>query len=108
MAIIFTSLSYYFADRTIYRYLVWWQPLLIGTSVVAAGALVEKLNAPMWLIIVIPFPIGMILLMWFFNWSIQRWFFTYSLTLVYYVILHIVLSWGVKFDSLIPAWKLHN
>ncbi|MDZ5609094.1 hypothetical protein U2I54_19000 [Bacillus pseudomycoides] len=85
-----------------------WQPFIIGLAVVSAGALTEKLNSPMWLIIVIPFPIGITLLLSFLQWDGILWLSAYGLTLFYYIIFHIFLSYVFKFDSLIPAWKLHT
>lgn len=107
VAIFFTSLSYYLSDLTLFKKLGWWQPLLIGITVVLLGAFVEKIGASMWFIILLPFLVGIIILLSFYNWNIALGLYTYSLTLVYYVVLHVLLSYIFKFDSLIPAWKLH-
>ena len=108
LAILFTSLAYFLGDIFLFHMLSWWQPLIIGASVVLLGAMVEKLQAPMWLIIITPFPVGMFLLLWFMDWNLSKWFYTYCLTLGIYIVLHIVLSALFKFHSLIPAWKLHR
>ncbi|KAB2331113.1 hypothetical protein F7731_18705 [Cytobacillus depressus] len=107
LAIIFTSLSYFLGDRTLFQQIHWVHPLIIGTSVGSAGALAEKLHAPMWLIIVLPFLIGMGLLLSFLDWNVFEFLCTYILTLFYYTILHIILSKFTNFHSLIPAWKLN-
>jgi hypothetical protein len=52
------------------------QSLFIGASVVILGAIVEKLHSPMWLI-------------------------TYAVTLLIYVILHVIASLFFHFHSLI-------
>ena len=105
-AIIFTAITYFFADITLFNKLIWWEPLVIGAVVVTAGALAEKFKAPMWLIILLPFPLGLGLLFTFLNVEVINWLFTYCLTLAYYTILHILISKFLKFHSLIPAWKL--
>lgn len=81
---------------------------MIGFSVVVTGVLIEKLNFSMWVIITIPLLLGMTLLLFFFAWQWKPWFQTYLVTWVYYLAVHILLSYTFKFDSLIPAWKLHS
>lgn len=105
-AIFLTSLSYFLGDLFLTKGLLIWQALVIGASVVILGATVEKLRAPMWLIILTPFPVGMLLLFRFLNESWTMWLFTYSLTLLIYVIIHVVVSSLFHFHSLIPAWKI--
>ena len=105
-AVLFTSSAYFLADFTLFQYLHWMHPLLVGLSVVTAGALAEKLNSPMWLIILLPFPIGMGMLLAFLNWDIPSWLATYTLTLIYYTLIHMTLSRFFNFHSLIPAWRL--
>lgn len=107
IAILFTALSYFLSDRTLYKRLHFWQPLMIGLVVVIAGALADLLHAPMWLIIIIPFVLGVGLL-WSFLRMRKVLIYTYVLTWVYYSVFHIILSSVFKFDSLIPAWKLHS
>jgi uncharacterized membrane protein YjjP (DUF1212 family) len=64
------------------------------------------LHSPMWLIILTPFPVGMFLLFMFLDGSFMDWLITYSVTLLIYVILHVIASLFFHFHSLIPAWKL--
>ena len=108
IAILLTSLAYYLGVFTTENSLFFWQALIIGATVVIAGAIVEKMNAPMWLIIFIPFPIGMFLLYVFLNEALFTWFYTYLLTLFIYVALHMLASSLFRFHSLIPAWKLRE
>jgi hypothetical protein len=105
-AISLTSLSYFLGDLFLTKGLLIWQALIIGASVVILGATAEKLRSPMWLIILTPFPVGMLLLFLFLNESWMMWLYTYSLTLLIYVLIHLVASSLLRFHSLIPAWKL--
>ncbi|WP_420835853.1 hypothetical protein [Bacillus weihaiensis] len=106
LAISLTAFSYYIASFILENELLLWQAFVIGFSVVSLGALTEKLGSPMWLIIFIPFPIGMILLYLFLNVSVPQWFLNYMLTLTIYTVIHIPMSYFFHYHSLIPAWKL--
>ncbi|MGJ9459811.1 hypothetical protein [Oceanobacillus sp. CF4.6] len=105
-AILLTALSYFFGSNFITNGITIRQALIIGTSVVALGAITEALGAPIWLIVVMPFPVGMLLLFQFLNQPIRTWFFAYLTTLLLYTIIHIIVSYFFHFHSLIPAWKL--
>lgn len=100
--------SLFLGDAIIAHKLFIWQTIVIGATVVLAGAFVEKIHAPMWLIIITPFPIGMTLLYVFLNETTYTWFITYALTLFIYVIIHVIASSLFRFHSLIPAWKLRK
>lgn len=106
LSIFLTSLSYYLGSFLIGNSIVIWQALIIGTSVVSLGALTEVLKAPIWLVVLIPFPVGMLLLYLFLNKPLQTWFLTYITILALYTIIHVIMSYFSKFHSLIPAWKL--
>lgn len=106
LAIVLTALSYFMGSLLFNNGLSAWQALVIGTSVVLLGAVTEALKAPMWLIILVPFPIGMILLFLFLSEPVQIWSTTYLLTLAIYTVIHVFMSYIFKFHSLIPAWKL--
>lgn len=106
LAILLTALSYYVGSIIISNGIATWQALFIGFSVVSLGAITEAFGAPIWLIILIPFPVGMILLYLFLNVSVAPWFLTYLTTLGIYSVIHIVMSYFFQFHSLIPAWKL--
>lgn len=107
-AILLTGLSYFLGDLFLTNELLLWEAIVIGASVVILGAIVEKLHSPMWLIILTPFPVGMLLLYLFLNEAWSEWLFTYLLTLLIYIIIHILASSMFRFHSLIPAWKLSN
>ncbi|MFC7687203.1 hypothetical protein [Ureibacillus sp. GCM10028918] len=108
LAIVLTALSYYIGSYLLRKDLSALQALIIGTSVVSLGAITEALNAPMLLIILVPFPVGMILLYLFLKESVKTWFITYLLTLAIYTVIHVMMSYFFKFHSLIPAWKLND
>ncbi|MDN4492719.1 hypothetical protein [Ureibacillus aquaedulcis] len=106
LAIVLTALSYYIGSYLLKKDLSAFQALIIGTSVVSLGAITEALNAPMPLIILVPFPVGMLLLFLFLKESVKTWFITYLFTLALYTVIHVLMSFFFKFHSLIPAWKL--
>lgn len=106
LAIILTGLSYYIGSLLFRHGLPIWQAMVIGFSVVALGALTEALGAPIWLIVLVPFPVGMLLLYLFLQVPIYNWFITYATTLAFYTLMHIPMSYYFQFHSLIPAWKL--
>lgn len=106
VAILLTTLSYFFGSRVITNGLAAWQALTIGISVVSLGAITEALKAPIWLIVLMPFPVGMLLLFLFLNKPLHTWLFTYLITLALYTIIHMIASYLFQFHSLIPAWKL--
>ncbi|WP_242694750.1 hypothetical protein [Pseudogracilibacillus auburnensis] len=74
IAILLTSISYFFGSRLITKGIAAWQALIIGTSVVSLGAITKALRAPIWLIVLIPFPVGMLLLFLFLNKPMHTWF----------------------------------
>jgi len=106
VAIILTSLSYFVGSRLITGGIDIWQALIIGISVVSLGAITEALKAPIWLIVFLPFPVGMLLLFLFLSKPLHIWIFTYLITLIIYTVIHIGASYFFQFHSLIPAWKL--
>ncbi len=106
MAIFLTSLSYYFGSQLVTDGMFFWQALVIGFLVVTIGAVTEKFGAPIWLIVLMPFPIGMVALYVFLAETMSVWFLTYLVTLMIYTFIHIIASYFFRFHSLIPAWKL--
>ncbi|MFC4321372.1 hypothetical protein [Litchfieldia salsa] len=106
LAVSLTGCSYYIASLLLRNELPFWQALIIGFSVVSLGALTEALGSPIWLIVFVPFPVGMFLLYLFLNVTVPQWFLTYIITLTIYTVIHIPMSYFFKFHSLIPAWQL--
>jgi len=106
LAIVLTAISYDLGSLIIGDGIAMWQALLIGLSVVSLGAITEAFGAPIWLIVLVPFPVGMILLYLFLDDAVGQWFLSYLMTLTIYTVIHIVMSYFFYFHSLIPAWKL--
>jgi hypothetical protein len=106
VSILLTSLSYYLGSQLVKNRIAIWQALVIGFSVVSLGALTEAMGASIWLIVLVPFPVGMLLLYLFLNKSVGTWFITYLTVLALYSVIHVVISYFFHFHSLIPAWKL--
>jgi hypothetical protein len=106
LAVSLNGFSYFVASFILKNGLPFWQALIIGFTVVSLGALTEALGSPMWLIVLVPFPVGMFLLYSFLNVTVPQWFLTYIITLTIYTVIHIPMSYFFKFHSLIPAWKL--
>ena len=106
IAILLTALSYFLGSQFITSGIAAWHALIIGISVVSLGAITETLGAPIWLIVVTPFPVGMLLLFLFVGQPLPIWFLTYLTTLILYTVIHIIASYFFHFHSLIPAWKL--
>lgn len=106
LSIVLTSLSYFLGSFLVKSNIAVWQAFIIGISVVSLGALTEVFNAPIWLIVLLPFPVGMMLLYLFLNKPLQAWFLTYITILALYSMIHIIMSYFFEFHSLIPAWKL--
>lgn len=106
LATLLTALSYFLGSLLTKNGIAVWHALIIGASVVSLGAFTEALGAPIWLIVLIPFPVGMFLLYLFLNKSLGTWFLTYLITLALYSVIHVVMSSFFQFHSLIPAWRL--
>lgn len=106
LSIFLTSMSYFLGSALLKNNIAIWQAFVIGISVVSLGALTEALNAPIWLIILIPFPVGMLLLYLFLKQPLHVWFLTYLTILALYSVIHVIMSYFFRFHSLIPAWKL--
>ncbi|NMH69353.1 hypothetical protein HF072_11260 [Bacillus sp. RO3] len=106
LALSLNGISYFVASLLLGNELTLGQAIFIGISVVSLGALTEALGGPMWLIVLIPFPVGMGLLFSFLSVSVPLWFLTYITTLAIYTVIHIPMSYFFQFHSLIPAWKL--
>src|SRR5690606_16233436 len=88
------TIYYSYFSLLLYRYshikksIESWQALIIGFTVVSLGALTEYLGAPIWLIVLIPFPVGMLLLFLFLQQPLQIWFIAYITVLALYTIIH--------------------
>lgn len=108
LSIVLTSSAYFFGSLFIGHDIAFGQALIIGATVVSFGATAEGLGAPIRLIVLIPFPVGMFLLYLFLNASVIIWFFTYITVLALYTAIHVIMSYFFHFHSLIPAWRLSS
>ena len=94
----FINNSYFLGSLLIKNGIAVWQAFLIGTLVVSLGALTEVCNAPIWLIVLIPFPVGMLLLYLFLNQPLHTWFFIYITVLALYSVIHVIMSCFFQFQ----------
>ena len=106
LATILTACSYFLGSLLIRNDIAVWQAIIIGVSVVSLGAITEVFGAPIWLIVLIPFPVGMLLLYLYLNKPLATWFLTYLTTLDLYSFIHVVMSYFFQFHSLIASWRL--
>ncbi|QGH36696.1 hypothetical protein GI584_22725 [Gracilibacillus salitolerans] len=106
LSVVLTTLSYFLGSQLIMNDIAIWQSVVIGFSVVSLGALTESLGAPIWLIVLVPIPIGMLLLYLFLNKPLHIWLLTYITVLALYTVIHVIMSYFFRFHSLIPAWRL--
>ncbi|MDX8045260.1 hypothetical protein SH601_04595 [Gracilibacillus sp. S3-1-1] len=106
LSVVLTSLSYFLGSEIVRNGIAIWQAMVIGFTVVSLGALTEAFHAPIWLIVLMPFPVGMLLLYIFLQKTFLTWLLTYITILALYTVIHISVSYFFQFHSLIPAWKL--
>ena len=97
------ALGFFIADRKVYLF----ASLAIGCFVCLFGYSVESVGAPPWAVVAAPVPLD-ILLLWYVLRKPRRMAIAYVSTWAIYIALHILLSSSLRYDSLIPAWKLHN
>ncbi len=107
IAIFFTALSwglgFYFVSKRIYIF----ASLAIGCFVCLLGYSVASLGAPIWAIVASPIPLDFLLL-WYILRKPRKMALAYVLIWALYVVFHIILSRFLRYDSLIPPWKLHQ
>ena len=107
IAIFFTALSwglgFYIVDRRAYLF----SSLAIGCFVCLLGYSVESLGAPPWAVVAAPIPVD-ILLLWYVLRKPRKMLVAYPSIWAIYIVIHILLSTLLHYDSLIPAWRLHS
>jgi hypothetical protein len=107
IAILFTALSwgvgFYVADRTAHVF----ASLAIGCFVCLLGYSVASLGAPVWVVIAAPVPLDLLLL-WYVLRTPRKMVIAYPTIWLIYIVMHVVLSAFFRYDSLIPAWRLHS
>ena len=106
IAIFFTALSwgigFYIVDRKAYVF----SSLAIGCFVCLLGYSVESLGAPPWAVVAAPVPLDFLLL-WYVLRNLRKMLIAYPTIWAIYIMIHIGLSAGLHYDSLVPAWHLH-
>jgi hypothetical protein len=107
IAILFTALSWglglYLVDKKVYIF----APLAVGCFVCLFGYSVASLGAPGWAVVAAPVPLD-ILLLWYVLRKPGKMAVAYVLIWAIYIVIHILLSTFLHYDSLIPAWRLHS
>lgn len=107
IAILFTALSwglgFYVADRRPHIF----ASLAIGCFVCLLGYSVASLGAPVWVVTAAPVPLDLLLL-WYVLRQPRKMVIAYPTIWLIYIVMHVVLSTFFRYDSLIPAWKLHS
>jgi hypothetical protein len=107
VAILLTALAwglgFYIVDRKAYVF----ESAAIGCFVCLLGYSVQSLGAPIWAVVAAPIPLDFLLL-WYVLRKPRKMFLAYVCIWAIYFALHIILSAGLHYDSLIPAWKLHS
>ena len=107
IAILFTALSwglgFFIADRKVYVF----ASLAIGCFVCLFGYSVESVGAPPWAVVAAPVPLD-ILLLWYVLRRSRSMVIAYASIWAIYIVLHVLLSSLLRYDSLIPAWRLHG
>jgi len=97
------GVGFFIADRKVYLF----ASLAIGCFVCLFGYSVESVGAPSWAVVAAPVPLD-ILLLWYVMRKPRKMAIAYVSTWAIYILLHILLSSLLRYDSLIPAWKLHS
>jgi hypothetical protein len=97
------GLGFFIADRKVYLF----ASLAIGCFVCLFGYSVESVGAPPWAVVAAPVPVD-ILLLWYVLRKPRKMAVAYVSTWAIYIALHILLSSLLRYDSLIPAWRLHR
>src|SRR5260370_27042695 len=107
IAIIFTALSWgiglYLVDRRVHIF----ASLAIGCFVCLFGYSVASLGVPVWAVVAAPVPLDLLLL-WYVLRTPRKMAVAYVSIWANYVVIHMLLSASLRYDSLIPAWRLHS
>ena len=107
IAIIFTALSWglglYLVDKRVYIF----ASLAVGCFVCLFGYSVESLGAPPWAVVAAPVPLDLLLL-WYVLRKPRKMAVAYVLIWAIYIVIHVLLSALLHYDSLVPAWRLHS
>jgi len=97
------ALSFYIADRRWYVF----SSMAIGCFVCLAGYSLAGLGVPAWAVVPALIPLDLFLA-WYVLRKPRKIVIAYLSGWVIYVAFHVGLSALFRYDSLIPAWKLHR
>jgi hypothetical protein len=107
IAILFTALSWglgmYLVEKKVHVF----ASFAIGCFVCLLGYSVQSLGAPIWLVVAAPIPLDFLLL-WYVLREWRRMLLAYVSIWAIYIVFHVLLSWLLRYDSLIPLWRLHS
>ena len=107
IAIVFTAVSWglglYLVDKRVYIF----ASLAVGCFVCLLGYSVSSLGAPAWAVVAAPVPLDLLLL-WYVLRKPRKMAVAYVSIWAIYIVFHILLSAFLRYDSLIPAWRLHS
>ena len=107
IAIFFTALSWglglYLVDKKVYIF----ASLAVGCFVCLFGYSVASLGAPPWAVVASPVPLDLLLL-WYVLRRPRKMAVAYVSIWAIYIVIHILLSALLLYDSLIPPWRLHS
>ena len=107
VSILLTALAYVVGIYVATKHVRLKGPLLIGFVVVLAGYLTSYAGTPIWLVIMVLVLIGFLMLTYLLK-DIRKTVTAYALTWAAYLVFHVLLSSVARYDSLIPAWRLHS
>ena len=107
IAIVFTALAWglglYLVDRRVYIF----ASLAIGCFVCLLVYSIESLGAPGWAVVGGTAPLD-VLLLWYILRKPRKMLLAYVSIWAIYIVIHVLLSALLHYDSLIPPWKLHS
>jgi hypothetical protein len=107
IAILFTALAWglglYLVDKRVYLC----ASLAIGCFVCLFGYSVASLGAPVWAVVAATLPLD-VLLLWYVLRKPRKIALAYVLIWAIYIVFHMLLSSLLRYDSLVPAWRLHS
>jgi hypothetical protein len=107
IAIIATALAwglgFYLVDKRVYIF----ASLAIGCFVCLLGYSVASLGAPAWAVVGAPIPLDLLLL-WYVLRRPRKMAVAYVSIWAIYIVIHMSLSALLRYDSLIPPWRLHS
>jgi hypothetical protein len=107
VAILFTGLAYVIGISVAEQRMRIVGSLLIGVVVVTLGYVAKYFHAPIWLVIALPIPFGIIILWYVVGKRVRQTIVAYITTWIAYLVFHVLLSAIFHYDSLIPPWHLH-